>query len=176
MPTTDYREIPLTQGQVALISACDYEIIAPYSWIAYFERHAKSYYAYTKIGHKRVFMHNAIMPPPEGFQVDHWDHDTLNNRRENLRFGNKFQQAQNRRKRSDNTSGYKGVFWFKGPRKWGVITALNGQRKYLGLYPTKEDAAHAYDDFAREHFREFALLNFPHHPPQGPDLIINELK
>jgi len=52
---------------------------------------------------------------------------------------------------------------FKGvsPRgkKWAAY--IGAQRLYLGLFPTPELAAHAYDAKAIELYGEFACLNFP---------------
>lgn len=46
--------------------------------------------------------------------------------------------------RKDNTSGYRGVSWEKGAKKWAAYIRRNGKRHFLGLFHTAEAAATAY--------------------------------
>lgn len=91
--------------------------------------------------------------------VDHIDRDTLNNRRGNLRQCTAAQNIANGGKRRHNSSGYRGVVWYKG--KW--VAQIGHRRKllYLGRFSTPEEAAIAYDAAARQLYGEFAGLNFP---------------
>ena len=56
-----------------------------------------------------------------------------------------------------NTSGYKGVSPVRKGKAWSAAIA----DVRLGNYPTKEEAALAYDKAARELFGEYATYNFP---------------
>jgi hypothetical protein len=96
-----------------------------------------------------------------GVDVDHIDDDPLNNRRSNLRIASRFQNLGNTRRRADNTSGFKGVSWSNRFRYWVASIGYAGAKRHLGCYPTAEQAAHAYDEAAREMFGEFARVNFP---------------
>jgi hypothetical protein len=92
-------------------------------------------------------------------QVDHVNGDRLDNRRSNLRVATPGQNAMNHRLRSDNKSGYKGV-WFDA--KLGKYTAFirsGGRRKHIGVYVNAEGAALAYNEAAIRHHGEFAHLN-----------------
>jgi len=158
------REIPLTQGQVALIDDEDYELVSRYKWCAVYSPHSKTYYAASAVRDRdtaartRLMMHAVIMGSKS---IDHADHNGLNNQRYNLRFATTSQNTANQRIRSDNTSGFKGVSLDRRNNRWQSYIRINGSRMGLGSYPDPVDAAIAYDYAARELFSEFAFLNFP---------------
>jgi len=159
------KEIPLTQGQVALVDDDRFEELNQYGWFAHYYRNTKSFYAQrhlpTLLGKRKIIlMHRVIMNAPEGMLVDHKDRNTLNNQVHNLRICTNSQNASNSGKQSDNTSGYKGVT----KPKWGGWRAaikVNGKTIYLKKWKTKEEAARAYDEAAKKYHGEFASLNFP---------------
>ena len=76
----------------------------------------------------------------EGKQVDHADGNSLNNKVDNIRESTKYQNAQNRGIRPENTSGHKNVYWDKRNKKWKVQIYANGKYYYFGLYEKLEDA------------------------------------
>ncbi len=93
--------------------------------------------------------------------IDHRDGNGLNNQRHNLRPATTAQNSRNRGRCRNNTSGYKGVTWYKPQRKWLASISIDGRRKHLGYFASKLDAALAYDAAAREYHGDFARLNFP---------------
>ena len=92
--------------------------------------------------------------------VDHQDRNSLNNHLSNLRWCTRNENDQNRSKRKNTTSMYKGVYFYKKANKWLARIKHKGQRIYLGCYTDESDAGRAYDRKASELFREFAVLNF----------------
>jgi hypothetical protein len=60
---------------------------------------------------------------------------------------------------SDNTSGFKGVTWHKSNKKWVAQIKVASRKKHIGLYPTPQEAALAYDAAALAIHGEFALTN-----------------
>ena len=160
------KEILLTQDQVALVDDEDYYWLNQYKWNADWQPDARSYYASRSTEGRHFYMARNIMNCPKDRQVDHIDHNTLNNQRSNLRICTIDQNQQNRRITGNGTSRYKGVFWAKDRQKWRAGIGLRdvfGQKFHisLGQFDLEEDAALAYDDAAIEHFGEFAYLNFP---------------
>lgn len=87
-------------------------------------------------------------------QVDHINGDGLDNRRCNLRLATPQQNQGNSRKRSNNRSGFKGV-WLHG-NKYQAQIGVNYHTQYLGTFDTPEAAHEAYCKAAHELFGEFA--------------------
>ena len=50
----------------------------------------------------------------------------------------------------------KGIYLSKNRKKWIASINCNGQRKYIGVFPTLEEASKAYKNAAKENFKEFA--------------------
>jgi hypothetical protein len=105
-------------------------------------------------------MHRLIVDAPHGVLVDHRDGDGLNNTRANLRLCSNAENMRNSGRKRTNTSGFKGVIHHKKTGKWVARITVNDQEKHLGLFPTREAAARAYDDAARRLHGAFALTNF----------------
>jgi hypothetical protein len=102
----------------------------------------------------------AFIPNPDNKPfVDHIDRDKRNNHVSNLRWATKQENGMNMGKRSDNTSGYKGVTFDKSCGKWRSQIQKDGKRFRLGRFKSLEDAAAAYDQAAAEMFGEFACIN-----------------
>jgi len=87
--------VPLTDGQFAIVDAEDYEKVSCIKWIARFDNKTKSYRAYNrKVGHMYRFILDVTDPK---ILVDHKDHNTLNNMKNNLRPCTISQNNRNRR-------------------------------------------------------------------------------
>jgi len=67
-------------------------------------------------------------------QIDHIDRVRDNNRLGNLREVSRSCNSMNSYKRSDNTSGIKGVCWDKGAGLWKSRISLNGLSIYVGRH------------------------------------------
>ncbi len=112
-------------------------------------------------------MHKIILQT-KAKRVDHRDHNTLDNRRGNLRPCDDIRSSQNRGLRRDNKSGFKGVVLMKwrnkvkpDQRRWVANITNNKRAIYLGCFTSARDAAKAYDKAAKKYHGEFARLNFP---------------
>jgi len=158
------KEIQLTQGFVALVDDEDFErvnSVGPWHAVV-FPRgvYAKHTTARVNGKQKSFSMHNFILGMIDKHtEVDHEDHNGLNNQRGNLRVATYQENQRNRRKSHNNTSGYKGVCWNKARRKWAAMIRVNGKLIHLGRFVAIEDAAQAYDAAALRYFGEFAFTN-----------------
>lgn len=90
-----------------------------------------------------VKMHRVLLDlvPGDGLEADHIDHDTLNNRRGNLRVLTHDEQMQNRRSFAGASSRFRGVSWFKESGKWMAYVSVKGKRTHLGLFTDEQEAA-----------------------------------
>ncbi len=162
MPT----EIPLTQGQVALIDDSVLAIVAPYKWCALWNKNAKTFYAVAALWDKkrkrdiRISMHRLIMGISNSkIHVDHANHIGTDNQRNNLRICDPATNNFNRRKIKSKGSQYKGVRRNQRGGKWRAMIYKNRKRIPLGSFVTEDEAALAYNRAALLHFGEFAFLN-----------------
>jgi hypothetical protein len=173
--------IPLSKGHYALIDAADYEWLSGWRWTwrpSGSIRTGSGYAFRTRSAAERtrgvfpvsVQMHREIMnvTAQPNVQVDHINHDGLDNRRSNLRLATGSQQLQNARKRNGTSSSYKGVYLFRQRKnrgkaytwtRWTAMIKANGKKISLGYFESEEDAARAYNEAAKRYFGEFAHLN-----------------
>ena len=104
-------------------------------------------------------MHRVIMNARPEQEIDHRNHNGLDNQKVNLRVCNDLQNAENRQTPRNNTSGFKGVWWHKQARKWRAAVRFKGECFSCGLFDDPARAAHAYNEAARKIFGEFAHQN-----------------
>lgn len=90
---------------------------------------------------KAYGIHRFIMEPQKRFQVDHIDHDTLNNRRSNLRTVTRAQNQQNRLGASSHSkTGIRGVHWDKKVGAWYAKIRLNQKVIFVGYFQDIKEA------------------------------------
>ena len=155
--------LPLVNGGETVVDAGDLAYLSQWEWRATTRAHRSQQYATRREGRKtRVYMHVVIMQPPLGFRVDHINGDGLDNRRSNLRLCTSNQNCTNTKMYSNNTSGYRGLTWFKPRGQWLVQIQHLGKKHRLGYFDKGQEvwAAKVYDEAARRLHGEFATCNF----------------
>lgn len=149
----DYKLIPLSKSKFAKIDNDDFEKIKSICW-----HFSSNSYAYNR---SLGLMHRYIMNCPDGVFIDHINHDKLDNRKSNLRYCDRTQNAMNLISNSiTKTSLYKGVHWDSLKNNWVSQIVWYKKHFVLGRFSCELEAAKAYDAKAKELFGEFAYLNF----------------
>lgn len=163
-PIASWCKLPLVGGGDALISLDDWEGVQDYRWRAVQTSRgsgrAKVYVMATNRGHP--YLHRLIMKPTRWEQIDHINGDPLDNRRENLRYVSRHENARNRHPDTfkRGTSQYRGVCWEPRRKRWQASIYANGKQTYIGHYMTEVEAARAYDAASLEHYGRFGTRNF----------------
>lgn len=85
-------------------------------------------------------------------EIDHRDGDVFNNKWSNLREATRKQNTENRGIHKRNTSGYRGVTWYKRNAKWGASVLHEGQRHFAGLFDCVHDAGAAAETLRQQLF------------------------
>jgi hypothetical protein len=132
-----------------LISLEDLERVKlfPYTWYAHYNKRRNVYivsgnFGLTEEGRKRVLLSRWIMNPSEKLVVDHVNHNTLDNRRVNLRVITDAENHQNLK--SVNKNGIpRGVHQLKRSGKWAAYLTINNERIHLGKFNTMLEANEA---------------------------------
>ena len=142
------KTLELTQGRVALLDDEDFERVKGYSWHAAESRPGYVYARRTVFGNKSRYLHHDVIGHPRGgFVVDHINGDTLDNRRENLRFVTVGENSRNKHTPSLSNSGIRCVDARKNGRFVAKVGCGAGQKIYLGSFGTAEEAEAAVASF-----------------------------
>mgnify|MGYP001617180464 CR=1 FL=1 len=152
----EIRLIHLPKDRYAIVDKDDYDELNKYKW--QFCNGYASRLEYVEGKRKSVKMHRVIMGNPSN-DIDHINLDRLDNRKDNLRECIHDNNMHNRPKYRNNTSGYKGVSFHKGGRKWAATIGYNSKLYHLGSFTTPEEAAEAYNIAAITLHGEFARIN-----------------
>lgn len=152
--------IKITRGQFAQVDDEDFEYLNQFKWQAL--KSKTTWYAQRSTSRKlgprnTIMMHREIIGiTDKSLEVDHEDHNGLNNQKNNLRKCTHAENCRNTSSNRDASSKYLGVFWNTTTNSWHAAI----KSKILGKFPNEIAAAEAYDKKAKEMYGEFANLNF----------------
>lgn len=141
------KQIKLTQNKVTFVDDEDYPILNEYQW--YYNSKRTGYAVRNGVNPVTnkpcmIYMHREVNKTPAGMFTDHIDGNGLNNTRANLRTCTHSENMWNTKQRINNTSGYKGVYFYNKTKKWKSQIQINGKRKSLGYFTSPELAYEFY--------------------------------
>jgi hypothetical protein len=155
------KEIPLTQGKVALVDDDDFAYLSQFKWYA--QKNFNTFYAqrHVRVNGRQyhISMHRVVACTSVGMHTDHIDGNGLNNTKANLRSCTNRENHYNTARPITATLPYKGIS--RANSKWRASLQVDRKLVYIGVFPTMEEAARAYDRRAKELWGEYARLNFP---------------
>ena len=124
----EYGILRLSENKFTIFDREDYERISKHKWHL---GGSKGNYAYSHINGKHTSLQRFLLGCDSNLVVDHINHDTFDNRKENLRICTQKENSHNKKEGS-------GVH--KHRNKWKAIISINGKRTYLGVFDNYEEA------------------------------------
>lgn len=128
----------LFNGEFFYFDLEDYDLIKNYRWSK-----KERGYIYTKQENKYIRMHRLVMNCPDDMDIDHINHNTMDNRKSNLRIVTKSQNHMNKTIYKNNTSGVKGISWDSRKNKWLVELQKENTKIKIGRYDDFNEAVEA---------------------------------
>lgn len=148
--------IYLTKNQKTLVDKEDYDYLNQFHWQAIAGRTKKEFYAIRNNGYAsngtrlKVRLHRELMNAPDGYEVDHINGDTLDNRKSNLRICSHAENVRNQKSRGGK-SIYRGVTKHINGY-WRSRITVNYRRIHLGLFKTEYEAHLACEKARKEKY------------------------
>lgn len=140
---THKRRIPFQ------IDETDWDVVSQYKWAIAGDGYPTANVETDQFSTQAKTLHLFLLgPAPEGLEWDHVDRDRLNNQRGNLRAVTHTENVWNATPRYDNTSGFKGVSWYRKYGQWRVQISVDGRVRHVGYFDSIVEAAAAYADAA----------------------------
>lgn len=130
----------------------DYNKIKDVCWCENSEGYLCGHYK----DNKTIKIHQLIMNDKH---IDHINHNTLDNRKQNLRKSNDLFNARNRSIPTNNKSGCKGVCWKTRDDKWRAYITHLGKHIELGLFDDLEEAIKVRKKAENELYGEWSYYN-----------------
>lgn len=116
-----------------------------------------SLWAHNYVRSENTSLHRFILDAPSDLQVDHIDHNPLNNCKSNLRLCTRGENQQYKLMQSNNTSGHPGITWSKEKKKWVVRICLNGHQYHIGYYKEIDEAILARKGAEEKYHGDFSF-------------------
>lgn len=142
----------------------DYEKIKNFNWF----KNDQGYFLARIISKEKSYnfrcirLHRLIMNvDKEDIEIDHihGKNSRYDNRKSNLRYATHSQNNQNKGNQKNNTSGIRGIDYFKAVKKWRARITKEGITYDLGYFDDIEDAVKVRNEAEEKYFGEWSYKN-----------------
>ncbi len=147
-----------------IIDKEDYDLVKNYQWHIENSRRDLQYGQTTIRGVtpiKTMRIHRMLMP--DSIQIDHINHNGLDNRRCNLRACNNRENNCNKNFQMNSKSGYTGIRYNEKVGSYYVRIMVHKKEISLGHYKTLEEALEARKQGEIRYFGDFRYINNSQH-------------
>lgn len=157
----------------AIVDASDIPMLKELNecWHARWSHYRSNYYVYAthyfrvnnedKKRQRNITLHRTLLGlEDEKLHIDHINHNTLDNRRSNLRvlpcdLNSRYRKSKNR----NNKSGYRNVFFNSTTEKWDVVICKHYKQMRIGSFDDVHEAGRIAEQTRQKMFGEFAGLD-----------------
>ncbi|QSF43426.1 HNH endonuclease [Paenibacillus tianjinensis] len=106
--------------------------------------------------YKTLLIHRLVTKAHKGTHVDHKNHDSLDNRKDNLRVTEANKNLKHRKtKNTNNKSGYRNVCWEKNVKMWMVQLQIDGKNTRLGYFDDVHEAGRYAEKMRNTYYGDF---------------------
>lgn len=146
-----------TKGEISGVILIDTEDIGKVNQYLWHIDHSRKniYYAQVSLKGTTIRMHRLLKPTP--LQVDHINHNGLDNRKANLRICTNRENNCNKDFKRSPLSGYTGIRYNSKVGSYYVRIMVNKKEVSLGHYSSLEEAIMARNQGEIKYFGEFRL-------------------
>lgn len=133
----------------------DFEKIKEYCWYS-----TSNKYICGSLNGERILLHRLIMNVSvRELQVDHINHNTFDNRKNNLRIVSNSENNMNKDYQRNNKLGVKGVHKHTQHAGYCADIGVNGKTVHLGCFKNIDDAIKARKQAEEKYFGEYSYDN-----------------
>jgi len=148
-------------GYLVQVDPEDKEMIQAFAWHSTDQGNGLIYFVHTvQDGNKswNIYLHRFIVGVrrEEKYVVDHISGDHLDNRKANLRICTHAENMRNQRLRKSSRTGFKGVCYNTGHKKYRAQIVVNQKYIHLGYFDFPAEAHKAYCKAAVQYHGEYA--------------------
>lgn len=138
-------KILIDLDKMELAKKCTFSLI--------YDKTIKDYYVSSRYNNKHYAFHRLIMNCPKYKQVDHINHNPLDNRKQNLRICTAKINNQNKVINNSKSSGHRNIYWKPKLNKWEVGLQCDYKKIYIGVFAKLEDAITAAKQARKKYFK-----------------------
>lgn len=148
-----------SDGKIINISNQDHHYFSRFKW--HIHKDKGKMYPYRRVGKKKIYMQNEMYPHGRGYDIDHINRNTLDNRRTNMRLVTRFHNCSNSgpKQIATKTSRFKGVYLDKNSNRYRIEICNGYKIRQLSGIMVERIAALIYDLASIDRLGEYSCPN-----------------